>query len=295
MDAAVQTGPKVFQVNSNQTIALRSADGIDIIAFGRVVWRYRYFVVLVSLCFVLASVYLALTAKKMYRATVTVTEVHDEALSGAGSLIGRLGGLASMAGLNIGGAGPSAYAQGVLTSRNLIEKFVDAERLVPTLTKGMGNRETPWFATQRFQETVLAIHHDTQKGVTTISVDWTNPVIAADWANGFVALANRLIRAHIKGEASRNVIYLEGQTDKTQSVEIQKSLYGLIESQTKALMLANARSDYPFQVIDPAVPPGVRYSPKRALMVLSGAVIGLFAGVLIAITHNAIRRVKTMQ
>jgi uncharacterized protein involved in exopolysaccharide biosynthesis len=35
---------------------------------------------------------------------------------------------------------------------------------------------------------------------------------------------------------------------------------------------------YAFQVIDPAVVPGERYSPKRTLLVFSSLVVGAFLG-----------------
>jgi uncharacterized protein involved in exopolysaccharide biosynthesis len=71
-------------------------------------------------------------------------------------------------------------------------------------------------------------------------------------------------------------------------------MYNLIESETKTLMLANARAEYAFTVVDPAVVPEERVSPRRTLMVLSGLFIGMVVGVLIAwvrnrfVGHNAI-------
>jgi hypothetical protein len=39
-------------------------------------------------------------------------------------------------------------------------------------------------------------------------------------------------------------------------------LYNLIESETKTLMLANARVEYAFTVVDPAVVPGATCQPQ---------------------------------
>jgi uncharacterized protein involved in exopolysaccharide biosynthesis len=278
-------------VNADQPIAVFGRDGIDVVAAIRVVWRSRVLVALIAAVFAIASVALALTAKKLYRATVTVTEVSQNPLGGGNSILGRLGGLASIAGVNLGEASGS-YAQGVLTSRYLVQEFITDEHLLPVLAKGQGKRASLWFAVRQFQETVLKIHHDSQKNVTTISVDWTDPGTAAQWANAFVAYANQVIRTHEETDASRSVAYLNGIIGRTQSVEIRKSLYGLLEEQTKTLMLANARTDYPFQIIDPAVPPGIRYSPKRTLWVLSGTFAGFMLGAIVAFARNAYRRSK---
>jgi uncharacterized protein involved in exopolysaccharide biosynthesis len=240
----------------------------------------------------LAAVYLALTATESFRAEAVVTEVHDNGLSGTGGgLAGQLGGLASLAGVQLGGGGGAdANAQGVLASRHLIQEFITAQNLVPQLTVQSGKRATVWFAVKRFQETVLTIHNDPLKGLTTITMDWTDPVTAAKWANGFVSLANDLIRTQAFDDATRNVAYLNKQIAQTSEVEVQRSLSGLIESETKKLMLANGRRDYAFRVVDPAVTPEVRHSPRRTLWVASGLALGFFLGAIFALVHDAFRR-----
>jgi len=277
-------------VNSNQPIAMERTDGIDIVAIVRVMWRYRYFIGAVTILFALIAVYLALTAQEIFRAEVIVTEVHDQGLSGSGGgLAGQLGGLASIAGLNLTGGGPSANAQGVLASRRVTEELVKANNLVPLLTANNGKGATLWFAVKRFRDKVVVIHEDALKGLTTVTMDWTDPVTAAKWANEFIAITNELIRAHDLEDATRNVAYLNKQIDATKEVEIHKALSNLIESETKKLMLANARREYAFRTVDPAVAPELRNSPKRTLWVLSGTVLGFFLGALFAFGYDAFR------
>jgi uncharacterized protein involved in exopolysaccharide biosynthesis len=280
-------------VNSNQPIAIESGDGIDIVAILRVMWRYRYFIGCVSILFALIAVVVALTSKEIFRAEVIVTAVHENGLSDAGGLASQLGGLASLAGVQLGGnGGADANAQGVLASRHLVEEFIKAQNLVPLLTLNMGKRSTLWFAVKRFQETVVTIHDDPLKGLTTITIDWTDPATAAKWANDFVALANGLIRTRVFEDATRNVAYLNTQIAQTKEVEIQRSLSNLVESETKKLMLANGRVEYAFRTVDPGVPPEVRHSPRRTLLVISGIAVGIFVGSLFALGHDAFRRRK---
>jgi uncharacterized protein involved in exopolysaccharide biosynthesis len=282
-------------VNSNQPAGAEQADGIDIVAIVRLIWRYRYLVAGVSLLFAIIAAAMALTATEIFRAEIVVTEVHDNDLSGGGGgLGGQIGGLASLAGLNLGGS-EDASAQGVLASRHLIEEFVKKDGLVPLLTIKPGKRATLWFAVKRFQDTVVTIHNDERKGLTTVSMDWTDAATAAKWANGFLALANEIIRAHVFDDATRNVAYLNKQIAQTNSVEIQKALYNLIESETKKLMLANAREEYAFRIVDPAVTPEVRHSPKRTLWVISGTALGFILGSAFAYGYDSFRRRKLLQ
>jgi uncharacterized protein involved in exopolysaccharide biosynthesis len=282
---------KRYGVNSNEPILIERADGIDIVAIMRVMWRYRYLIAAASILFGLIAVYLALTAKEIFRAEVIVSEVHDHGLSGSGGgLSGQIGGLASLAGLNLSGGGADASAQGILASRRLIAELVKSHGLVPQLTANTGRGATLWFAVKRFQETVVAIHDDPVKGLTTVTMDWADPAVAAKLANDFVALANDIIRSRDFEDATRNVAYLNKQIAETREVEIQRSLSGLIESETKKLMLANARTEYAFRIVDPAVAPEIRHSPKRTLWVVSGLALGFFIGTALALGHDAFRK-----
>jgi uncharacterized protein involved in exopolysaccharide biosynthesis len=68
---------------------------------------------------------------------------------------------------------------------------------------------------------------------------------------------------------------------------LRRVIYNLIENETKTLMLANAREEYAFAVVDPAVPPELRISPRRRVMVLVGLMLGLVLGTLAAFALNA--------
>ena len=59
---------------------------------------------------------------------------------------------------------------------------------------------------------------------------------------------------------------------------------------SKTLMLAEKRAEYAFSVIDPAVPPEVKSSPKKAIILSVAFAAGLFAGLLIALARYKIAR-----
>ena len=54
----------------------------------------------------------------------------------------------------------------------------------------VANPLTLWHAVKRFRELVLTIREDDANGITTVSIEWTDPAVAARWANDYVALAN---------------------------------------------------------------------------------------------------------
>lgn len=267
-------------------------DEIDLIAFLRVLWELKYVVVIFTVLLGLGSVYIALTATPIYRADVVVARASNSGMTGAASLAGQLGGLV---GVNFKQGGPGTETQAILESRHLAEQFVKRSDFLEELSPDDVDPPTLWQAVKQFRELVLTIREDATTGITTVSINWTDPVIAARWANEFVSLANNLIRTRALQESEQNIKYLKEQIEQTNVVALQNVMYSLIETETKTVMLANARAEYAFTVVDPAVAPEVRTRPKRKLIVLSGAALGLFLGVLAAFAINLFRQLRTTE
>jgi uncharacterized protein involved in exopolysaccharide biosynthesis len=123
-----------------------------------------------------------------------------------------------------------------------------------------------------------------------VSVEWTDADTAAKWANEYVALANELIRSRVQDESTRNIKYLNQQIEQSNDVELRRAMYSLIESETKRLMLANGRAEYAFSLVDPAVAPEIRASPRRTLIVLAATFCGLLLGCLVALGRDVLIR-----
>jgi len=271
-------------------------DTIDVIALFRLLWAHKLLISTLTLLAGVAAVVLALTATHIYRADTVVAPALESNLGGASASVGgRLGGLASLAGIDLGRSGPGGqHAQAVLQSRRLVEEFISRNDLVGVLLPP-GEDQTLWRAVQKFRESVVSMSRDDADGTTTITVEWTDPAIAAQWANGLVTLANEIIRAQALSDSQRNVDYLRKQAETTNVVEMQRVMYELIQSETKNLMLANARADYAFTVIDPAVVPESRDRPKRRLMVTTGLALGFILASLFVLGRDTVRRYRARE
>ena len=269
---------------------------IDLAEIIRVMWGHRLWMVLITLaCGIAAAVY-ALLATPIFSAETTVTEIREGGLSGAAaSVAGQLGGLASFAGLNLNSSGGTGqHALAVLHSRHLLEEFIKRYSLEKTLLPNSQKPPTLWRAVERFRGDVLSFNEDKLRGTTKVDIRWTDPETAARWANELVALANELLRTRALEDAERNISYLREQISKTNVVEMQRVMYDLIETQTKTLMLANARAEFAFEVVDPAVPSEVRTSPKRTLIVLGGLVIGFVLSMFASLLHDKLARQRVL-
>jgi uncharacterized protein involved in exopolysaccharide biosynthesis len=267
---------------------------IDIAAIWRLLWRYKLLIGLSCLVSGGVAVSLALTAAPIYRAEVVVTDARDRGMGAAGPLGTQLGGLASLAGLSVTPAnGASLEAAAVLDSRHLAEEFIQRNSLMADLFRNAKRPPSLWLAVKSFKEGVLTVRKDQRKGLTTVAIEWTDPGMAARWANGYVALANEVMRTRALEDANRNINYLNAQIARTNVVELRKVIYDIIENETKTLMLASGRIEYAFDVVDPAVPPEIKVRPHRALMVLVGLTLGSLIGTAVAFTLERSRWRRT--
>lgn len=260
------------------------------------IWRAQWhWIVGITLAFALLALVFALTATPRFRAEVVISEVKDGGAGGPVSLAGQLGGLANLVGVNLGALdGTSQLSMAVLRSRMLVEEFIRRNQLLPSLLARAGPDApaTLWHGVNSFQEDVLLIQQDPRTGLVTVAITWTDAATAARWANDLVALTNEIVRARALQNAERNISYLRKQIDQTPVVELQRVMYNLIETETKTLMLANVREDYAFVVVDPAVPPEIRVSPKRTLMVVLGTLVGGFLGLMFAFARATVRNLR---
>jgi uncharacterized protein involved in exopolysaccharide biosynthesis len=291
---AVESSLSVPSTSGDQNSAGKD-DDVDMAAIWRFVWENKRLIATTTVLCAAIAVYFALTATWIYRAETVITSVRTGGLGAAGGLGGQLGGLAgiaSLAGVNLeAGSATDREAKAILQSRSLIEDFIERRELIRALLPDR-KKPTLWLAVKEFKEGVITIKDDKRTGLVTMDIDWQDASVAAQWANAFVALANERIRARAIDQATRNIAFLTKQIPQTNVVEVQHALYGLIESETKTLMLASARMDYAFTVIDPAVPPERRLSPRRSLYVLVGILAGFTIGALAAYFRTALARSK---
>jgi uncharacterized protein involved in exopolysaccharide biosynthesis len=259
-------------------------------------WMFGFVVLLVTAI----SIVLAFYMTPVYQAKVLLAPVdQDYQKKGLSGLVGQLGGLAPLAGVSLGGSsGDTQTAIATLTSRAFTDKVVKELGLLPVLFEEKWDKENQrwlvnkasevpsmWDAYKRFNE-IRQITEDKKTGLYTLTIEWTDPVLAAEWANKLVERINANLREEAMVETEKNLKYLHEQINKTDVIEIQKSLYSLLESEIKKAMLANGSVEYAFRVLDPAVVPEERIRPKRRLIILLGIIFGCFLGIVAVLFRN---------
>ncbi|AUW03269.1 Wzz/FepE/Etk N-terminal domain-containing protein [Vibrio campbellii] len=286
-------------------------------------WRDKWLVVAITTLFALGAVLYSLSLPNIYRTDALLTSSESSDSGNLSKMAGQLGGLAALAGVNLGASESSQteLAIQVLKSRKFVDSFVTRHDLVVPLMAAKGwdlNSDTliiddeiydasskTWLREPRgligkeptaqeiykyFTTQVLSISEDADTGMYMLSVKHYSPYLAKKWADWLIADINLVMRERKISEVTKNLNYLNAQLSKTAVTDMQTTFYKLIEEQTKSLMLAQVQDEFVFKVIDPAVVPEKKFEPRRALICVLGTLIGGILSVLIVLIRFSWRK-----
>ncbi|AUI85119.1 LPS O-antigen length regulator [Vibrio azureus] len=301
-------------------------DEIDLRELFKALWKGKWIILITTAIFAIGSVLYALSLPNIYKADALLAPAESSNGGGLSQMAGQLGGLAAMAGINLGGGESSKtdLAVQVLKSRQFIDAFITKhDLLVPLMAakdwdlannqliideelynpesdkwlreaKGLrGAEPSAQEAFEEFNKDVLLINQDKESGLFTLSVKHYSPYIAQQWVNWLIEDINKVMRERTIAETSQNLAYLNTQLEKTAVADMQSTFYKLIEEQTKSLMLAEVQEEFIFKVVDPAVVPELKEGPKRALICILGTLVGGMLAIVIVLAHFVFRKEDT--
>jgi uncharacterized protein involved in exopolysaccharide biosynthesis len=277
---------------------------VDVVALIRLLLRKWVWIALSTLVFVSIFGAYAFLTPLVYRASVVMVSASADRAAGAGisSALGQLGGLASLAGVNLGSvASDTEEALAVLKSRQFTESFIREKNLLPILypdrwspeiQKWRQDSEVPSYARayKLFNGGIRSISQDKKTGLLTLQIDWTDREVAAEWANDLVSRLNNEMRGRAVAKTESSLGYLEKELNSTSGVATRDAISRLIEAQVKQRMLANVAQEYAFRVVDKAMVSDASdpVQPRRVLILLSGLLLGLATGIIAVLVVNSV-------
>jgi LPS O-antigen subunit length determinant protein (WzzB/FepE family) len=264
-------------------------DEIDLWQLWETVWSGRWLIIAITSLFAVGGVTYALVAQEWWRAEVVLAPADKK--GGMSGALSQLSGLASLAGVSVGGGGGNEPLA-VLKSKDFARQFITEMNLMPVLLKDQKTEDgkAPDIRDAlRIFETVRTVSDDKKTGLVTLSVRWKDADTAALWANELARRVNARLRAEALAEAERNVTYLQKEMAATSVVSLQQSMGRVLEGEMQKLMLARGNEEFAFKVIDKATPPKLRDAPKRALIAIVATLAGGFLGILAVFLRQAWR------
>lgn len=290
-------------------------DEIDLRELFAAIWQGKWIIIAVTFVFAVGSVFYALSLPNIYKAEAILVPASQDQNMRVG---GQLGGLAALAGVNLGSTGgnKTVLALEILKSRDFLGRFIEKYDLyVPVMAatgwelksntlliddsvyneeKGEWLRvvKPPRDSKPSLLETytdfvsLLRVSQDNETGVIRLSIEHFSPYLAKEWVDLLIKELNEEMRQRDLIEAKRSIDYLNEQIAKTNLADARVMLFSLIEEQTKTLMLANVREEYVLKTIDPAVVAELKSKPARALICIFSVLLGGMLSVLTVLVRH---------
>ena len=293
-------------------------DVVDIRNVISLLWSRKWIIVGITFASAIAAIAVALLLPNTYRAEALLAPDDPDRAGGLSSLAAQYGGLASLAGIDLGGKSVDRtdLALEILKSRKFITEFVndheilvdlmavdgwnpdtgvskvdpsiydvDASKWVREVSPPRGAIPSPQEAYEKFMY-FLSVSQDKVTGFVSIAIEHYSPETAKQWVDWLAEDLNSSIMQRDVAEAQQAIEYLNEQISNTSLAGLQSVFFSLIEEQTKTVMLARMTDEYLLKTLDPAVVPEEKFRPRRALIVILSTMSGFFFSVLVVLVFG---------
>jgi len=278
-----------------------SEDDINLRNILQVLMHRRWWILAASVVSAAFGVFVALTSIPIYRAEILLAPIKQPSgIGGMQALSSQLGGLASLVGVSLGGS-DDATSIATLKSHVVTRQFIADEKLLPVLYADKWDAEhqqwkisdpkripTLWTADEMFSKQVRKIIEDRKTGMVTLSIEWKDPKLAAQWAQDLVVRTNTLLRTQAIDNARKNIAFLQKQVELTDIIEVRQSMNRLLEEQWKQLMLAQGDSEYALKTVDPAVVPEGKINLPKRLVVIAWSLAGFLLSCIAVLAQSLV-------
>ncbi|NVJ60860.1 MAG: LPS O-antigen length regulator [Gammaproteobacteria bacterium] len=300
-------------------------DEIDLFDLWIAVWKGKWFVLGFTFLFSFISLIYALNLPNTYKSSAILAPASYSSGSQLSRLAGQFGGLASIAGINLGsngGENKAVIAIEVMNTWGFIEKFIEDNNIEPEVfaakgwsknhnkivydediydsendvwvrehdkSKGETAEPSSWELYEKFKSR-FNISQNKETGLINISVEFYSPLVAKQWVDELIRAINEHTKNKDREEAARSISYLNEKIKEVNIADMQSVFYKLIEEQTKTLMLAEVSDEYVFKTLSQAKVPEEKSGPKRALICILGFLIGGLLSISVVILRYLIRR-----
>ncbi len=295
-------------------------DEIELRELFRVLWAGKWLISGITVVAAVIAVIVALMLPNIYRAEALLAPNDQEGAGGLSALAAQYGGLASLAGINLGGGATdkTALGLGILKSRKFISEFIERHDIIVPLMAADGwdaksgelkidsddydvaskkwvrdvrlPRKTIPSSQEAYKEFMekFSATQDKKSGFVTISLEHYSPSVAKKWVDWLVEDINATILEQDVEKAEQAIAYLNEQIKNTSLADLQTVFFSLIEEQTKTVMLAKVSPEYMFRTLDPAVAPELKARPSRSLIMILVTLFGGFLGVIVQFIRKVV-------
>jgi len=260
-----------------------------------------------TVLFSIIAVTYSLTLSNIYQSTALLSPVGEQ--SSSGQSMSNIGGLASLAGINISSTsgGNSTKAITKITTLSFFKENILPNIFLPDLmavrtwdeennsviydssynvqTGKWNEIPHPQKSFKAFKDR-LQVSQDYDTKFLTISFKHESPHIAKEWTELVVNQINDSFRARDKLEAETAMNFLYAQMALTSYTEIKQVVAEILKQKMQQLALIEANEFYVFSYLDQPAVAKEKIEPSRSSISILGALFGFMLGVLIVLVRS---------
>lgn len=290
----------------------QEADSVDPALILSILWRGRMLIGGLFLLFVaVASIYLHF-AKYTYTATLVVSPVESNGMSGLASKLGSLGGLAAAAGVNLGDVsgdgGFRLYVEGLKSTdaasilaqdQELMRRLFPKEwndktqrfeapkgPLTPLVRVGKSVLGMPNYAylppnavrLHKLLKDKLEVDSNSRSPVVTIHFKHEDPAFAELFLRRLDKVVDTLLRQRALIRASRDIEHLTESMQMAAVSELREALAMALVQQSRIRIAATSELPFAAQIFSGPAASFRPTSPKPPLVIVGAAMLGLLSG-----------------
>ena len=282
-------------------------DEIDIKSLLKTILVNKRLIIASTVSFAIIALIYSLTLTNIYQSTALLSPVGDQ--SNSSQSLNNLGGLASLAGINISSTsgGNSTKAITKITTLSFFEENILPNIFLPDLmavrtwdedsnsviydssynvqTGKWNNIPHPQKSYKAFKRK-LQVSEDYETKFLTISVKHESPHIAKEWTELVVNQINDSFRAKDKREAESAMNFLNTQMALTSYTEIKQVVAQILKQKMQQLTLIEANEFYVFSYLDQPAVARNKIEPSRTSICILGTLLGFMLGVLFVLVRG---------
>ena len=277
-------------------------DELSLIELWKVLVEYKLLIIVFTALTTLGAIYYASTLPTIYKAEVLM--ISSKSIR---ATPGKLGGLASMAGVAINNSSNIKVEQALarLKTYSFLVDFIKEKNLKPILfpnkwiekTKKWVDEEPSDMESYKLFSGMVSGYIDPEDPalITHLLISAENPSISlldsiSKLANGLVEKINSDAKKELISESRKSVIFLKEEIEQTGIINFKTMLYGLIEGHMRQITVANVKNEFIFKIIDPAITPIKPEAKKTLSIIFIGMFLGVFFGAFFAVNINNFRK-----
>ena len=223
-------------------------------------WQKKYYICLIVFSAGLSMAFFSLTIPNEYKSTIVLAPAEENQGGGMSALAGQFGGLASLAGINLGtnGSDKTVVALEILKSHTFLSSFLDKNNYKrdflasngweregnkltydPSIYDSSSGRwvrevELPYESEPSslesynfFKEEILIVSQDEDTGIIYVSINSYSPYLAQEVAENLIRSINSYIKERDIKETEKTIHYLENAILKTNVAEMKNVFFEL--------------------------------------------------------------------